>query len=199
MPGLPEAQSCLKAITDASITSYGTQKTPWSAFASWTGVVLVVVGGLAQGYIRDQDRLEANQNLMSLTVQSLRDAIGQNRAIADNTTRELETRRTAVDKIDVLEQEVSDLRISLNGLDTTLQREMRLLDDSAAASLDGAVDRIDSELAGLDTVLQREMRLLNDASQEKMTSIAEMFEQYKAATDRRLFQIEGQSSDSSPK
>jgi hypothetical protein len=126
----------------------------WSTYASWAGVVLILIGAYGAGYISVQDR-------HTLRIDQLAEAFRKH---------ELSPGHPA------LVQGLVSTQESIKQLDSTLQREMRLLDGE-----------LDSRVTGLDDLLQREMRLMiatRDAVTERMDRRLEQLGQWQSQHDR---------------
>lgn len=111
------------------------KKTNWGAFASWAGVVLMVIGIGSSGYVRDLTRVENVQTTL------FKDYIDH---------KELPGHPTAL----VMHKHMDD---RLTHLDEILQREMRLLDDNINTSAVELDKRLQNEMRMLNDAQDREI------------------------------------------
>lgn len=117
-------------------------RTPWSMLAGWAAVVLVVIGFLGNGYVRDMQRVERDGDAVGVSfVEHIKDGHpGVVRIGMEANTRHIE-------------QNEKESRDRDAALDIALQREMRMLTES------------------LDARLQLEMRLLGDTDRQRIIAI----------------------------
>lgn len=130
-----ETRDAIKVMSDKISES---QKTPWNTLGTWAAVVIsvIVLGG--SGFVRDLNRIDSDHY------------VGAERL----RTHELSLGHPA------LIQRVDSVEKDLGNMDTTLQREMRLLDAKGAADLEA-----------LDIRLQREMDLKQEADNAKIMEL----------------------------
>ncbi len=104
--------------------------TNWGAFASWTTVILMIIGIGMSGYVRDLSRLEETNNDISKRLH----------------------------KHEMLDGHAAALKLSqqifkhVEKLDENLQREMRLLDVNISAATQQLDKRLQNEMALLDKI-----------------------------------------------
>lgn len=106
----------------------------WAAASVCSTVVLALIGAVGRAYVHDQARIEARV-----------------RVIEEGREAEAEERGRTAQRLDHLgdlaERNESAIRDGLTGLDTTLQREMRLLDAAMQEQLNELDRRLQSEVA----------------------------------------------------
>ena len=128
-----------RSVGELTRTVSNRQQTPWATMAAWAAVIISVMALAGSGYVRDMGRQE--QKLMSVggSIQEHFQGEGHPQTIAG----------------------VMNNKGAIVGLDVTLQREMRLLDDRQVGSL-----------LSLDARLQTEMRLLNQSQNVEVGELA---------------------------
>ena len=106
----------------------------WAAASICSGIVLALGGAFGQSYVRDQNRME----------HAIREIQSQREGEATERGRVLE-RIEHLD--DLASANETAIREGIIGLDTTLQREMRLLDTAMQVQLDDLDRRLQTEMA----------------------------------------------------
>jgi len=61
------------AITELADKLHSSTQTQWGPMLSFTAIVLVIVGMVGSGYVRDQYRIEDQQEAITLILQEIRD------------------------------------------------------------------------------------------------------------------------------
>ena len=128
-----------RSVGELTRTVSNRQQTPWATMAAWAAVIISVMALAGSGYVRDMGRQEQKLMSVGVSIQEHFQGKGHAQTIAG----------------------VKNNKEGIRNLDTSLQREMRLLDDRQVGSV-----------ASLDARLQTEMRLLNQSQNVEVGELA---------------------------
>jgi len=152
-----DIQSMIKAVDRmASRISEG-QKAPWQTLIAGAGVLILIIGGLAQGYVRDQHRVE--RDLTALTDRVLVH-------FEQPAHTGIEQRVIAIDHS--IEKFEEHLATRFHELDDKLQKEIRAQDGSSETRHKTMRDLLDRT----DDKIQNEIRALSELVDAKLAAFA---------------------------
>lgn len=149
------------------------QRTPWSTLASWAAVVITIIALGGAGFVRDVSRIETTQAIIRGDVEARSAWIGQASASLERLHQDQVALAGAHADVPVIAERVLRIDSQVAHLDEMLQREMRILDQTAATGLEA-----------LDRRLQQEMRLLNEPLSVAIADIREELRGLRQAAER---------------
>lgn len=129
------------------------------------GVALTILSLVGQGYVRDMNRIEEQQKTIKFDISERGKWMGE---VTSNLISLQEITKYNQDRaasVPILEERSTQISKQIKDMDTVLQREMRLLDQTQ-----------ESNIASLDQRLQQEMRLLIEPRKVQTQKIEEQLQ-----------------------
>lgn len=126
------------------------------------GVALTIISLIGQGYVRDMNRIESQQKDIKVSISERGKWMGEVTSSLIALQQRTKYNEDKSASVPILEERSTQISKQLKDMDSVLQREMRLLDQTQ-----------ESNIAALDKRLQQEMRLLIEPRKVQTEKIEE--------------------------